>query len=67
MATTALFVEVSLWFLRGRLRREASYGPTLQGWEWGLPAGLIGGTLVIGTAALIAVIATWEVLSSYFG
>ena len=67
LATTALFVEVSLWYLRGRLRREAHHGPTLEGWEWGLPAGLIGGVLVMGTAALVAVVATWEVLSSYFG
>lgn len=66
LGTTALFVEVSLWFLRGRLRREAYQGPDLDGWEWGVPAALMGGVLVLGASAILAVVLTWEVVVGLF-
>ncbi len=50
----ALFVEGSIFFLRGRLRRAASGDSSLQLWEWGLPLGLTGAALGISAAAVAA-------------
>jgi hypothetical protein len=64
--STSLFVEISIWYLRGRLRREAAEGPKLEGWEWGLPVGLLGGTFAIGAAALVAMAVTAEIIGGLF-
>lgn len=62
LGTTALFVEVALVYLRGRLRREASEGPGLELWEWGVPALLAGLVLVAMLTALGALVMTVEFL-----
>lgn len=64
LASTALFVEVALWSLRTRLRREAYEGPELWFWEWALPAGLLGSVLALGAGALLVVIVTWELITA---
>jgi hypothetical protein len=64
LATTALFVEVSLVYLRDRLRREATGGAGLDAWEWGVPALLAGLALVTTAMGVAAVAATLSVLES---
>ena len=49
-----LFVETSMWFLRGRLRKEAA-GASLQWWEWGLPAALFLGVTIAGMVASLTI------------
>lgn len=63
LATTALFVEVALRYLGGRLRREASDGPALEPWEWGVPALLTATIVCVGIAAVGVVLMTWELIS----
>lgn len=65
LATTALFVEVALRYLGGRLRREASDGPSLELWEWGVPALLTGAIIGVGIAATGAVILVWDLISEF--
>ena len=63
---TGLFVEGSLFFLKGRLRREASEDHGLQWWEWGLPAGLAGGAVALTTAAVGSVMLINEALTALY-
>lgn len=64
LATTALFVEVALDYLRGRLRREAEAGPALDAWEWGLPVGLLVGSVVTAGAAAWGIYQAWTVVTA---
>jgi hypothetical protein len=60
------FVEGSLWFLRGRLRREASGDPSLEWWEWGLPVGLIAALLALGASAAAVSLSVWRLIEGLF-
>jgi hypothetical protein len=55
LGATALFVEVSLLYLRGRLEREVEHGAKLQVWEWALPLVLIVGVAVVAAASAVAI------------
>lgn len=65
VAGAASFVEGSLWFLRGRLRREASADPSLQWWEWGLPLGLIGAVASLGGVTAVALHQAWKLIEGF--
>jgi hypothetical protein len=65
VAGAALFVEGSLWFLRGRLRREASPDPSLQWWEWGLPLTLIGVVCALGASLALVLHGLWRLIQDY--
>ncbi|MEO1269565.1 MAG: hypothetical protein AAFX99_15880 [Myxococcota bacterium] len=56
VASLLIFVETSLWFVRGRLRQEADGAP-LRWWEWALPAGLVATVIGAGTIAALSLFA----------
>lgn len=64
LATSALFVEVALVYLRGRLRREAEHGPELEAWEWGVPAALVAGTAAAVGGCIYALHQAWTLVQS---
>ncbi len=62
----ALFIEVALWHIRGRLRLEQNKGAKLEWWEWGLPVFLLAGAMVGGICAFAAFAVAWEIISGLF-
>ena len=61
--TLLIFVETSLWFIRGRLKEEAA-GTSLRWWEWALPAGLVFGVAGAGALAALSMFALITVAQS---
>lgn len=61
LASASMFVEGSLAWLRGRLKREASTDASLQWWEWALPVGLIGGATGLTIGAVAVGMTLWSV------
>lgn len=62
---TAIFVEISLLYLHGRLEREEETHE-LDDWEWGFAALLFALTVLFGSLALGLLIGTRELYLSLF-
>jgi len=67
VATSALFVEVALVYLRGRLRQEAEAGPRLEAWEWGVPLALVAGMAAAAAGSALAIAGIWQWVTGLFG
>ena len=63
---TGLFVEGSLFYLSAGLRREASDDHRLAWWEWGLPTGMVGGTVVLSATTIGVIMLLKEALEALY-